>query len=292
MTTIESAADVLGTPPDLPQGTPAPDSAPPAAAAAPPPSTPDRAGQVWDRTYHEDPPRLNAGGCWAKLRGNAARKAKGLPPSGATTGRAFRPAAPAPESGPNPAAVAPDATQAPDPAPTASQPPPPELTGAGQPPIRDGVPVGPEPMGMPEARPLEAYAATAAGMVDGSATVAQLTMGDAWILKSDERRGLVDAVQRVLHHYQLPVVGPLLELALVLLPIIGRRRNDPQTRDVVGKVLSWVRRRGQPPPVVDPYRTMPAPGSSAPAAAAMPDAYRDGPPPTPPGEGKRVAWIP
>jgi hypothetical protein len=288
MTTIESAADVLGTPPDLPQGTPATPAAAPA-PAAPPASTPDKAGQVWDARYHDPRQILNAHGCWAKLRGNAARKAKGLPPSGATTGKAFRPAAPAPESGPTSPEVAPTAQPAPDPAPTASQPPPPELTGAAPPPIRDGVPVGPE--AMPEARPLEAYQATAVGLVDGASTVAQLTMGNAWILKPEESRGLTGAVQRVLHHYQLPVVGPLVELALVLLPIIGRRRNDPQTRDVVGNVLAWFKRKGQPAPTVDPYRAMPAPGSSAPVDAT-PAAYRDGPPAMPQGEGKRVMWIP
>jgi hypothetical protein len=43
------------------------------------------------------------------------------------------------------------------------------MTGAAPPPIRDGVPVGPDLM--PEARPLEAYATTATGLVEGAATV-------------------------------------------------------------------------------------------------------------------------
>jgi hypothetical protein len=278
-TTIESAAAVLGVAPDLPMGTPT--------AAAPPgpacdPAVPDPDGTVWDAALHEDPPRYNAQGRWARRRGNAIRKAKGLPPTGVSAGKAYvaKPAAAPP---PPPAAAPP---------PSASTPPPPELTDG--PPVLDAVPDGiapPPPLDQGQ-RPLEAYASTAAGLVDGAATVAQLTMGNAWILKADERRGLVDASQRVLHHYQLPVVGPLLELALVLLPIIGRRRNDPETRQVMGNLLAWWRRRGQLAPVVDPYRTMPAAGSSAPAGPPTPNAYRDAPTaPAAPGE-KRVVWIP
>lgn len=287
-TTPENAADVLGTPPDLPQGTPAaPAASPP--VAAPPPSTLDRDGKAWDRTYHENPPRLNAEGRWAKLRGNAQRRAQGKPPTGVAAGLAWKPPAVDPTA--SPAAPSPTQPPAPDPTPTASQPPPPELTGPAPPPIRDGVPMPPG-VDQVELRPLESYQATAVGMVDGAATVAQLTMGKAWILRTDEHRGLVGAVQRVMHHYQLPIVGPLLELVLVLLPIIGRRRDDPETRQVVGNVLTWWRNRGKPAPVVDPYRTMPAPGSSAPAPAnPLPDAYRDGPA-APVSTGKRVVWIP
>lgn len=293
-TTPENAADVLGTPPELPQGTPAaPAASPP--VAAPPPSTPDRAGEVWDKRYHIDPPTLNASGCWKKgtwMRGNGGRRIRGLSPVGVTAGTPFRKEAPAVDSTASPAAPTPTQPPAVDPPPTASQPPPPELTGAAPPPIRDGVPVGPD-VGQVDLRPLESYQATAVGMVDGAATVAQLTMGKAWVLKPDEHRGLVGAVQRVMHHYQLPIVGPLLELVLVLLPIIGRRREDPETRQVIGNLLTWWRTRGKPAaPASDPYRTMPAPGSSAPAPAdPIPDAYRDGPAPAADGV-KRVAWIP
>lgn len=286
-TTPENAADVLGTPPDLPRGTPTTATAAPAVPSAPPAATLDRDDKPWDGTFHENPPRLNAEGRWAKLRGNAQRRAKGLPPSGITANIPWK--APAVDSKAQPAAPLPPAQPAADPAPTASQPPPPELT-SGAPPIHDGVPVA----GLDhveQLRPLESYAATAAGMVDGAATVAQLTMGKAWVLKPDERNGLLGAVQRVMHHYQLPVVGPLLELFLVLLPIIGRRREDPETRNVVGNLLMWFKNRGRAPaaPASDPYRTMPAAGSSAPAT---PDAYRDGPPPVDHGTAKRVAWIP
>jgi hypothetical protein len=287
-TTPEPAADVLGVPPDLPQGTPA---APASQPAAPPPSTLDRDNKAWDATFHENPPRLNSEGRWAKLRGNAARRAAGKPMSGVAANHSPRIRQEG-DSSPQPAAPPQPPPPAVDPPPTASQPPPPELTGAAPPPIRDGVPVGPD-LGQAELRPLESYQATAVGMVDGAATVAQLTMGKAWVLKPDERNGLVGAVQRVMHHYQLPIVGPLLELVLVLLPIIGRRREDPETRQVVGNLLSWWRNRGKPAaPASDPYRTMPAPGSSAPAPA-VPDAYRDAPAAPPAADGvRRVAWIP
>jgi hypothetical protein len=291
MNTPENAADVLGTPPDLPQGTPAAPSAPVATSppvAAPPPSELDRDGVAWDARVHETPPRFNERKRWARLRGNAQRRGQGKPPTGVAAGLAWKP--PAVDLPASPAAPPPTPPPAVDPPPTASQPPPPELTGAAPPPIRDGVPV-PGLDQLDAARPLEAYQATATGMVDGAATVAQLTMGKAWVLKPDERSGLTGAVQRVMHHYQLPVVGPLLELVLVLLPIIGRRRDDPETRQVLGNLLTWWRTRGKPAaPASDPYRSMPAPGSSAPADS-IPDAYRDGPAPVNDGV-KRVAWIP
>lgn len=284
MTEIESAAAVLGVAPDLP--TTAPATPPP--AAAPPPSTPDKLGQVWDGTFHESPPRLNAAGCWAKLRGNAARKAKGLPSTGWAAGRAATPVNINPISD-----IKSDNTQPPpvDPPASASQPPPPELTGAPGPvPVHDGIvdPILPIDM-----RPFEAYAGTAAGAVDGTFGVAQLTMGKAWELAPSERRSLVDATQRVLHHYQAPIVGPLLELILVLIPVIGKRRNDPETRSVVASVLTWWRNRGRPAPQADPYRDIAQAGSSAPAAPAAkpttPAAYRDAPAlPSIPGP----RWIP
>jgi hypothetical protein len=275
------AADLLSVPPDLPQGTPLSSATTPP-VAAPPPSTPDRAGQVWDGTYHETPPRLNAEGKWAKLRGNAARRAKGLPPTGAFTGKAFA-ARPAPDL----AAPAPQPVPAPDPLPFASQPPPAAMLGGVEGatgPVLDAVADT-----LPDARPLEAYGPTAAGLVDGTFGVAQLTMGKAWELTSQERRSLVDCSQRVLHHYQAPVLGPLLELVLLLVPIIGKRRSDPETRAAWKGLLAWFTKPRSAAAAADPYRDAPpAPGSSAPAAP-LPDAYRDAPPAAP---LPRVAWIP
>lgn len=274
------AAEAFASPPPLPAGTPPPDApavpdAVPAAAAPVPVDQPqrDRLGTVWDPAIHETPARLNKERCWAKLRGNAARRAAGLPPSGVAA--AFRPipAASAPEAPkPQPAA---------DPPPTASQPPPAGMLG-GEPPVVDGVPA---PEGAPPARSLEDYAATAAGAVDGTFSAAQLVLGPAWELKPDERRGLIAATQRVCHHYQLPMVGPLLQLALVLLPVIGRRREDPQTRRVIGDVLAWFKRRGQPAPQADPYRAPVQPGSATvpppPPPPDVPAAYRDPAPAAP-----------
>ncbi len=264
-----AAASVFSQPPDLPTGTPAG----PPAAAAPPPTTPDIDGAVWDGRFHEAPPRLNARGGWARLRGNAQRKAKGLPPSGASACMQSKPVhAPSPAAPPPPVEAAP----------TASTPPPPELTSSAPPPIHDGVPVGAE---APEQRPFESYAPTATGLVDGSFGVAQLTMGKAWELTPPERRAVTDATQRVLHHYQAPLLGPLIELILVLIPVITKRRHDLETRTTIARLITWWTERGKPQRQADPYRPdMPAPGSSAPASMS--------PPPKPPEKTGKIAWIP
>lgn len=274
----ESAQAVLGTPPDLPMV--APVAAPAADPAAPPPATPDRDGKAHDPLYHETPPRINAMGLWAKLRGNAARKAKGLPPTGLFATKGFRPVKPADPAPPvQPAA------------PSASDPPPVAMTSEAQP-IHDGIPVIDQ--AMPQLRPFESYAGTAAGAVDGTFAVAQLTMGKAWELAPQERRSLTDATQRVLHHYQTPTFGPLLELMLILIPVVAKRRNDPETRSVMSALLAWMKRGGKPEasPMSDPYRVdTPAPGSSAPAST-MPAVYRDTGADRPAVSSGKTAWIP
>lgn len=278
----ETAQDVLGTPPDLPT-VPPPAAAADLAPAAPPATSADKDGNAWSAVFHENPPRLNAMGCWAKLRGNAARKAKGLPPTGSFATKAFRPVninkLPEINSCNTPAQPA---------APTASDPPPITMT-SDPPPIHDGVPVL-DPAA-PQLRPFESYAGTAAGAVDGTFGVARLTMGPAWELHPTERRSLVDATQRVLHHYQAPILGPLLELVLILLPIVAKRRNDPETRSTMSALLAWWKRSGAPPPLVDPYRDTPAPGSSAPAAT-LPAVYRDTGTNRPAVSSGKTAWIP
>lgn len=284
MTNPEPAATALAVPPDLPAGS-VPSAAPPTQPAADQVER-DRDGAAWDPAVHENPPRRNEKGRWARLRGNAQRRAKGLPMAGIAALAIAKRA----ESRPDPAAPPAEPPKAVDPPPAASQAPPASILAGEATPIRDGVPdAGPAP----GARPVEDYAGTAAGLVDGAFGAAQLSLGPAWLLKTDERRSLVDATQRVLHHYQVPVLGPLLELALVLIPVIGRRRNDPETRRVFGLVLDWWRNRGREKPAADPYRVQPAPASSAPAepASAVPAAYRDQPAPAP-GPRPKVAWIP
>jgi hypothetical protein len=176
-------------------------------------------------------------------------------------------------------------------APTASDPPPVTMTSEA-PPILDGVPMLDQ--AAPQLRPFESYAGTAAGAVDGTFAVAQLTIGKAWELAPQERRSLTDATQRVLHHYQTPILGPLLELVLILIPVVAKRRNDPETRSVMSALLAWMKRGGKPaaPPQNDPYRVdTPAPGSSAPAST-LPAVYRDIGTDRPAVSSGKTAWIP
>lgn len=238
---IEDASAVLGAAAPLPDATmTSPGPAPASTGAAAPAALPatDRDGARHDPTRHESPPRLNAERRWARLRGNAARKAQGLPPSGAFGQRAAKPA---PDGAEQPEQPAPAAT--PEPPPSVSTPPPAAMLGGG--PVRDGVP-DPEQA----QRPFADYATTAAGLVDGTLGLAQLGISDAWKATPQERTVLVGAVQRVCHEYQAPVLGSLVELVLVVIGFAAKRRTDTDTMTLLRRMF----RREAPRPV-DPFVT-------------------------------------
>lgn len=246
----------------------------PVTTEAPAPGILDRKGNKHDPVFHEVPARLNAEGLWAKRRGNAARKAKGLPPSGSTFGAGFKPAAPAVDQA---------ATPPPAAAPASASVPPPVDALNGQPPVVDGVP-SPEPMGLP----LEAYATTAGGIVDGTLGLAQIGISEAWKATPQERTVLVGAVQRVWHEHQWPILGSVVELILVVIGFAAKRKDDPTTRKRFGALWDWISRKPKQAPGTYAPPSSPA---VAPPAAPPVDAYTvtggDAPPASQPG---RVAW--
>lgn len=238
MTTIENAAAVLGTAAPLPDATVSAGSVAPSTAPADqvlPELDRDKARH--DPAIHETPARLNSEKRWARLRGNAARKAKGLPPSYGT--RSTKPAAPS-----DPAATpAAGPTTPPPAAPGVSTPPPDDLLRG---PVHDGVPA---PEG-PVMNDLASYATTAGGVVDGTLGLAQMGISDAWKASPQERTILVGAVQRVWHEHQWPILGAVAELVLVVIGFVAKRRSDEPTMALVRRIF---RREDPKPKPVDPH---------------------------------------
>lgn len=279
--TVEPASAVLGTAADLPDATPglvpgagssaSPEPSPAAPAVPAPAANRDRRGTAWDPAIHENPPRLNADRVWAKLRGNAARRSKGLPPSGAVR-VSTRPAAPAGEE------PAPQVAEAPQPPPMQSQPPPADMLGGA--PGGAVIDAEPVPSAGLELRPLEAYAGTAAAVTDGTFAIARWTMGPAWEYRTGERRDFAAAWQRLMHHYQTPIIGPALEVIMLTIGAFAARSEDKQTRSVLGRLWDRITGAVAPPPPrpVDPY-----------AAPAPPSQTRqDAPPPADAAPAKPV----
>lgn len=286
--TVEPASAVLGVAADLPDATPGlvpgQDSASPrpggpgqdsanlcpgAPAPQPVAAQRDRKGTVWDPAIHESPPRKNADNLWAKLRGNAARRSKGLPPSGAVRA-STKPAAPAGEE------PAPQVAEAPQAPPMQSQPPPVEMLNGGPGPVLDAQ-VAPADLSM---RPIEDYAGTASAVTDTTFAVARWTMGPAWEYRTGERRDFVSAWQRLLHHYQTPILGPFFNLLALGAAAFMARSDDKQTRGVLGRLWDRITGTIAPPPPrpVDPY-----------AAPAPPSQTRqDAPPPADAAPAKPV----
>lgn len=239
--------DPLAVAPDLPQGTPdAGDQTPTASTppTAPPPADPERdaAGEVWDARWHVSPPRKNIKGRWAGKPGNAARLRAGKPPVNAFGGGAA-PAAPAGQPAPDaaPPTAPPDA------------PPPPVASRlvweepSSDPLAKDAVPV--------VERPREAYAATARSVVTAQFGVAQMALGPAWEPKDGERKAWENAWQDLMHHYQMPIVGPILGLIILAIDSTSKRWKDPDTRErfkALWNSLTGSMRRVTPPPPPPP----------------------------------------
>jgi len=215
----------------------------------------DREGTVFDRAKHQvDPfgnPKKTAKGTWAKKTGNGALRLQGRPMTGrlATGGRpaAEQPAAPAAaEQLEQPATTAPlegGSTFVPprSPPPTAGQ--------AG---TVDGVPLGAD-----DAIPLtaEEYRPTAQALAKGSLGIARMWRGDHWQATPGEESQLVDSLSRVWAAYQLPRLGPVFELLMVLVGFIAAKAERVgDTR----KLWDWLLGKRKPA-LQDP-----APASSAP----------------------------
>jgi hypothetical protein len=248
--TVQPAAAVLSVPPDLP--TPTPGAAPPAPAAeastpaAPAPAAApaadppkDRTGAAWDPAIHETPARLNSERKWARLRGNAQRKAAGKPLAGTTAGMQPRPAA------------APAAPAAPAAAPAAPASPsvlviPKADQRSGATPGASGQEVDGKPEAAAGPLPPEAYDASAAALTGGMFGLAAIAFGKAWEPTTAERSAWVEAWRRLFLHYGWRPLNPLVEVCVLAVGSIAKRRDDPETRAKVGGMWSWFRRRTSP----------------------------------------------
>lgn len=204
----------------------APPASPPASAAV------DQAGVAFDPIRHEVDKATGTGklsrlGRWMLKRGNGARVAAGKPMAGATSTlvipkEALRPADQVP--GPVPAAPAANPGQ------------------AGTAPLPTGpVQVSVAPPAAPAPLDLEAYESTAVGVAHGVWAVAQMAGGPKWEPTSDEVSAWSKALQRVWHHYQLPIVGPLVELVILAFRSSAKRTDSRQVRGLFAKSWRWAR---------------------------------------------------
>lgn len=222
------AAAALAAVAELPQGTPGlagpgagDQTAPPAPAAAPGSPGLDRKGNTWDPAIHETPARLNCEGKWAKLRGNAARRAKGLAFTGSST-------------------VAGKVGEAPPPPAAAAAPAEASFLNLDAPPPSGQV-LTAEVMA-PAARMPEDYTSTAAGIVLGLFGLCRILMGKAWKPDPEESKAWNEAMKRTLAHYQAPVLGPAVELIPLAITTAAKRSEDQETREKVGRFAGWLGR--------------------------------------------------
>ena len=222
---------------DVGRGSGGSQGAPPAAAAAPSSGgRPDSKGEAFDPAKHEADangnPRTKRDGTWQRKRGNGARKAKGL---GLMNLFGLGKDVPAPEAGP--ATVPAASTEGAPPAAGSSflATPGPATPGA------NGAAPGADAPEEPTSNTIDAYDATAASLTHGQFAVLSLVFGPAWVASKTEHDRWVDMWRRLWFHYQLPVVGPLIEFVILSVTTVSMRRNDEETKRRVGSVWRWMR---------------------------------------------------
>lgn len=236
-----AAPDVSGilalpsaTPGAVPAASPAVADAatPPPASATPPPAATgakDNAGVVFDPAIHETDKSTGLGklakatGKWMLKRGNGARAAAGKPMAGAVKSSLVLP----------PEVI--KANIAPPAAPPAS----------GEAPLPTG-PVSvtvvsdtPVPQAPPVA--LADYESTAVGVTHATWAVFQMLGGPKWEPASDEISAWSKAWQRVWHHYQWPIVGPLVELIILAFRAAQKRTDTTKVRGLFAGVWRWAK---------------------------------------------------
>lgn len=217
------AAKALGDVGETPRVT---NTIPVAAAPVPDPSgLRDNNGVAFDPLLHEagpTGPRMRGNGSWALKRGNGARRAKGLPPSGAVS-FAVLPPKPRTEEPPPAAGAAPSPAPQPSPAPA----------GGAQ--IVHEATIETNPV-LVEAD----YENTAKGVQRGLFAVAKLRFGPAWEPDDAERTEWVGCLRRLWHHYQLPRIGILAEFVVLTWSSISKRREDAKTLEGWAKLKCWL----------------------------------------------------
>mgnify|MGYP000234512506 CR=1 FL=1 len=88
---------------------------------------------------------------------------------------------------------------------------------------------------------LEDYAATATGVTQGAWALFRLWWGPKWEPASDEISAWSQAVKRVWHHYQLPLVGPVIELLIVGFQSAAKRADSGKVRGWFAGAWRWAR---------------------------------------------------
>lgn len=188
----------------------------------------DGSGAPFDPLKHEVDKMTGGGklsrfGRWMLKRGNGARVAAGKPMAGATSTLVI------PKEAQRPADAVPEAV------PTATEP--------GTAPLPRGpvsVSIAPE-ASAPVALDLEAYESTAVGVSNGVWAVAQMTGGPKWEPTADEVSAWSKALQRVWHHYQLPIVGPLVELVILAFRSAAKRTDSRQVQGLFARSWRWAK---------------------------------------------------
>jgi hypothetical protein len=212
----------------------------------------DRHGVAYDPRRHEH--RIKANGSWALKRGNGARLAAGKPLAGSTSGHAPRakdePAAPettattCPQVQPGPVAQPQESRPGPFLA-MGEAGVPPEAMGPGNasvpPASAAGTTMVPEVMRGPAD-----YQLTAEGLTSAQFGIMSMALGKAWEPEREESKAWTEAWKRTMAHYQTPILGPLLELFVLLVGSVSKRWHDATTNARVGAVWRWMRKEPKP----------------------------------------------
>lgn len=232
--TFESAHDATKGSIPLPNPTPGileargdstPDQVPPPTASG----AKDNRGTVFDPFKHETDPatglgRLSAQGAWKLKRGNGARVAAGRPLAGATHGKLVLPASEAhnvenPAPGSTPGAAAP-----------ASLPP-----GVTLQSVQTVPPPAPPPIAEAD------YANTALGVSHATWGVFRLLGGPRWEADKDEISAWSKCWQRIWAHYQLPLIGPVVELVILGVQAAAKRTDGTKAKSWIAGAWRWAK---------------------------------------------------
>lgn len=208
----------------------------------------DRHGVAYDPRRHEH--RIKANGSWALKRGNGARLAKGMPLAGSTSGRSARVQEPAAATASPPPSDAQVPTE-PITQPQESRPGP--FLAVGESPAPSGAPMA-ETGGIPPAgsngatmvpevmRGPQDYQLTAEGLTSAQFGIMSMALGKAWEPEREESKAWTEAWKRTMAHYQTPILGPLLELFVLLVGSVSKRWHDATTTARVGSLWRWLRK--------------------------------------------------
>ncbi len=78
--------------------------------------------------------------------------------------------------------------------------------------------------------------ATAQAITDGAIGMARMTRGEHWAASADERGQLIDCLSRLWALYNLPRLGPIVELMMLVVSFI---LNGEKRREDIGKLWNW-----------------------------------------------------